>query len=516
MRLQTLKKTTQKYGVTFAIAQGIDLQSYKDKPIEFVEEIIQDKLTPEQKEICLSVRDNRVTNVPAGHAIGKSRSSAYLVLWWVFCRRGRAITTAPTARQVDEILWYEIRKLYDAKSFQLGGYRNELSLHFTPGAEAFGFTARDTNAFQGIHDRNLLLIIDEADGVSQEIDDGASSCATGSGNRLLRIGNPINWRTPFFTACEKKAIRIPVWNHPNVNWAYQKTEDATYTHQLKPEIAARILDRKGEVKDPSLWDESLPKEIIPGAVSIAWIEEARNKGKLYWLSRVEAQCPKIDAEGIIPIDWLESALNRYGADPDYWDKLASSEVWRLGGDVGESRDAHCLAFWKGPVLYRVKKWATSRDRSEITRAARLFASVANKLGGDVKLAIDSTGIGKGTLDTLKDNGFNAVGCKFGHKARSPQEFINLKAQLYWELRERFRKGDVAIAPLGEIQKEVLEDLASVRYFLNKDGEGEIACEPKEKTRARLKRSPDCGDAVVIGSYLKAGNSFGSISYSMDY
>ncbi|MBD2073921.1 hypothetical protein H6F86_08465 [Phormidium sp. FACHB-592] len=73
---------------------------------------------------------------------------------------------------------------------------------------------------------------------------------------------------------------------------------------------------------------------------------------------------------------------------------------------------------------------------------------------------------------------------------------NLKAELYWTLREAMRKGEVAIAPLGEYEDEVMDDLAGTYY--EETGKGTTKIGDKEKTRKRLHRSPDCGDAVVYG------------------
>ncbi len=55
---------------------------------------------------------------------------------------------------------------------------------------------------------------------------------------------------------------------------------------------------------------------IPGAVSVTWIEDVRiNKGENspFWLSRVEAQFPVDDTDGIIPKSWLLQARDRYDA-----------------------------------------------------------------------------------------------------------------------------------------------------------------------------------------------------------
>jgi hypothetical protein len=61
-------------------------------------------------------------------------------------------------------------------------------------------------------------------------------------------------------------------------------------------------------------------------------------------------------------------------------------------------------------------------------------------------------------------------------------------------------GEFAIAPLGEVEEGVFEELRAVRYGTNT--EKQIICEPKQKTKARLKRSPDAADAIVTALEIK--------------
>ena len=213
---------------------------WSNDPIGFAKYLGVEFLTGEQEQIMLSVRSRSVTNVQAAHGVGKTFVSGILVLWWVFAVEGMCVSTAPTGRQVRELLWKEVRTLYDLNQKKLGGRRGKLFVEKSPAAYAYGFSSYDysSDTFQGIHAERLLIIQDEANGISQEIDDGACACVTGADNRLLRIGNPTAASTPFFKACRASNIRIPVWSHPNVSWAYEK--DINGIHRLKPKIATLI------------------------------------------------------------------------------------------------------------------------------------------------------------------------------------------------------------------------------------------------------------------------------------
>jgi hypothetical protein len=60
-------------------------------------------------------------------------------------------------------------------------------------------------------------------------------------------------------------------------------------------------------------------------------------------------------------------------------------------------------------------------------------------------------------------------------------------------------GEVAIALLGESEKEIFEELRAVRYSSGADRQ--LFCEPKTETRKRLKRSTDAADSIVLGLSL---------------
>lgn len=499
----------------------IDLSSYKDKPIEFFHEILGVKLlTEQQKQICLSVRDNQTTNVQAAHGIGKSFLAACLILYFTFAVGGTAVSTAPTHNQVNDILWKEVRNIYDKNKKKLGGRRTELSIK-TKNTDnkivtSLGRSARnyDSSSFQGLHDEYLLLIQDEADGITDTIDEAFESCLTGSKNRGVRIGNPLNARSAFAKNCAISNIKIPVWDHVNVAWAYQEViaENGKAIHRLKPAIALKILKpepqrRNDPVKPQDEWDEDLPRDVIPGAVSIAWIEKVRVKyGEFsaYWMSRIEAEFPGDDVAGIVPRSWLVEARERYDENPNYWDEKAKQDRWRIGVDVSDGGDRHAIAVWRGAVLYSVKIIQPKDDREDVIKLATDHVEpLVNTLGGMFRIAVDNTGVGAGTLAQLKIDSYNCTGCKFGESAEDKKQYRNRKIELFWQLREDLRLGEIAIAPLGEVEDEVFEEIAAVRYKSNT--EKQIECEPKSETIKRLKRSPDAGDAVITAGETKRQN-----------
>ena len=166
---------------------------YEEDPVGFIEKGIGESLWTKQKEIVNSVRDNKRTAVPACHAPGKSHIAARIIAWWIAIHpvgTAQVVTTATTFRQVKNILWPHIRKL--VKKTNLGGEVSQVEWKIDGELVAFGFSPADTDetAVQGIHAPHLLVVVDEAGGLSQTLGVALESLMTGGHTRLLLLGNP--------------------------------------------------------------------------------------------------------------------------------------------------------------------------------------------------------------------------------------------------------------------------------------------------------------------------------------
>jgi hypothetical protein len=475
---------------------------YIGNPIGYVTEVLGDTLTIEQKLILSKIAEGGEINVQAAHGVGKSFIASRIVHYNTIVMESETITTAPTFRQVKNVLWKELRKLHGKVKNRILAECGQVFLRSGEGS-AFGFTAQhnSTDAFQGVHAAGLTVIIDEACGISHEIDNGATACAVDAAGAILRIGNPTDPNTAFGKSCRLNgSIRIPVWNHPNVAWAY-------IDGQLHDWVKSAIGLNGGQCWKRHQWQGKLVnlKDPVPGAVSIEWIEKIRHKfteDSAYWQSRVNAYFPDNANDGIIPHSWLIEARARYDRDPNYWDNLASGYYWQLGLDVADGGgDRHSLATWRSSsVLYGVEEIIPKGDREDTMRIAGIAAARIRSFKA-AQIAVDNLGVGAGTLGSLIRDGFIASACTFSASPTATPEdgigYANLKAQLYWELRESLKAGEIAIAPLGDdIEAALFEELAAIRYDVRTNGQ--IICEEKKKVKQQLGRSPDLADAVVIG------------------
>lgn len=495
------------------------LTEYASNPVGFAADVLGVSLTPDQQAILNELRDSPEVNVKSSHGQGKTFLAAIAVTWWIFCVGGLVVTTAPTSRQVRELLWGEVRRIHGANKAKLGGVCQTLTLKASEAAKGLGFSSEDTdeNTSQGFHAEHLLIIEDEACGISSAVDDGLTSCLTGENNKILRIGNPTEPGTPFESHCKDRHIKLGAWRHPNVSWAYQ--EDTDGIHRLKPEVRAAICGHNGIVKPQSEWADWCPRDAVPGAISIRWIENVRAKkgeNSAYWMSRVEAEFSQSATDVVIPVAWLEAAREQYDEDPAYWDKLASGQSWRHGLDVGDGLDDHALASWRGPVLYQVGLKHCLNDRQDVSRAAQWAKHRLEDAPGIA--AVDRAGVGSGALSQLLGWKCQAVGIHWGEAASEPKRFLNSKAEQFWLFREALQKGDVAIAPLDPETWELLKlEFNNICY--RETASEKIQIERKPQTIARLGHSPNAADSVILGFSAKAAEEpknysiSGSFGYS---
>jgi len=200
--------------------------------------------------------------------------------------------------------------------------------------------------------------------------------------------------------------------------------------------------------------------------------------------------------------------------PTAWVRLAQ-ERWRqrekpdgpmtcLGVDVARGgKDRMVMAprwgNWFGELVKHPGKAVTDGPKA----AALVVAAV----GGDkaVPVNLDIIGWGSSPYDILRSQGLKVKGVNFGEgtKARDKTkrlEMRNVRAEAYWTMREALDPHDGDDVALPD-DPELLADLTAPKWKITTQG---IQVESKEEIIKRLKRSPDCGDAVVLASLKQKG------------
>src|SRR5690606_28787935 len=161
---------------------------YQRDPVGWVQGRIGQTVWSKQRQILEAVRDHRRVAVRSGHGVGKSHVAALVACWWLDTHEpGTAfvVTSAPTFPQVRAILWRYIRRMHAAGD--LPGRVNQTEWHLGGELVAFGRKPadHDESAFQGIHARYVLVILDEACGIPGQLWVAADALTTNVDCRIL-------------------------------------------------------------------------------------------------------------------------------------------------------------------------------------------------------------------------------------------------------------------------------------------------------------------------------------------
>ena len=171
------------------MAEGVDGQLLN--PLEFAKDILRVELWSKQEEVLSALFENRRVAVKSGNGLGKGYCAAVAVLWFLYCHDPAIVlSTAPTFRQVWHVLWRQIRRLYRRAPDVLGGKILDTRWELADDRYAIGLSADTADQFQGFHSPNMLIVVDEAEGLSDEIYEAVEAVMTSASPRLLLIGNP--------------------------------------------------------------------------------------------------------------------------------------------------------------------------------------------------------------------------------------------------------------------------------------------------------------------------------------
>ncbi|MFI6986041.1 hypothetical protein ACIBSV_46815 [Embleya sp. NPDC050154] len=475
-------------------------RNYWNDPVGWVTDTLHEHLWSAQREVLESVRDHRYTAVQSCHDAGKSFTASRGVGWWLSTRpigQAVAVTTAPTARQVQAILWKEIRRAH-RKGGLIGNVLPGQPMWKDPaGAEiAFGRKPADHDAhgFQGIHDRYVLIVVDEACGIPKVLWDAIDALATNEDARVLAIGNPDDAGTQFKKICDPGSgwnrIRIDGLSTPNI------TAEAIQQYP----ILEGILKEAGRA--PST--EPVPDDLRPMLISAAWVAERAQRwgtASSLWKSKVRGEFPDDSDEGVIPLGWIERAVDRWrewdsaGRPEQGGRRVVAVDVARFG------TDSTCIGVRQGTVLEELVQYSGIDTMATADR-------VAAKLTTPRAFAIvDVIGIGAGVVDRLRQLGHETLAFNASEQAgRTDQlgefEFVNNRSAAWWNLRELLdpsqRGGAEIMLPDDE---DLKADLVTPKWTIKGR---RIAVESKDEVRKRLGRSPDAGDMTVMAWWHTAG------------
>lgn len=490
------------------------LASFRDDPVGYARQIlgitcIWDELADVLRRLLLP--PFRVS-VDSGHNLGKTFFAAIAVNWWFDTRNpGVVITTAPTDRDVKDLLWTEVR-LQRQRAGLSDCFIGPAAPEMRDGAEHYakGYTARKGESFQGRHRPNQLFIFDEKEGVERNYWDAAKTMfRAGSGDAWLVIGNPTT--TTSYAYQEHRATDAkgdPTWhrinlsslNHPNITGDYPDGIYPVPGAVTPAQIDTWVVD----------WCEPVPQG-DEQPTDILWRGEWYRPGPI-GDPRIRGLRPSEGTFGVFSEAAWACTLKEPPAIPGDCLPVIGCDVANYGVD---HTAFHVRAGAVSLFHQAVNGWSPTRVYERLIVLAREWAAWATKHQrlpqaspvnpGEIEIRIDDDGEGRTISDFLRKAQYRAVPVNASSTARRPDLYPNVRSELWFMAARKAAKGMLNVSRLDRTTRQRLEmqALAPV-WWPTEDGRRLVESKDDLREPKRLGRSPDDFDGMALAYYEPSG------------
>jgi phage terminase large subunit len=447
--------------------------TYREDPVRFARQVLGIEPTDKQREILEAIRDHKRVTVRSGHKCGKSMTAAIAALWF-YCSfdDARVVMSSTTARQVDAILWREVKKLH-ARAAKRGrpidGTPHELARSGLKSGfrEIVGFTAREAEAVAGVSGANLLYLIDEASGVPDAIYEAIEGNRAG-GARIALFSNPTQTVGEFY-----RSHRDP------------KTSKFYHAIHVSSEDSPNV--KAGRI-------------VIPALAEREWVEQKREEwGETHplYLIRVRGEFVIGEDGKILTVHAIEESQKRW------YDTPAAGRL-QLGLDPagpGEGGDESAFALRRGLKIIALTAMRGKTEDALVRHVVGELAPYRQERDEVPLVKVDADGpIGSrvyGLLRAYQDahpRAFEVVRVRSSDRAqRAPRSYDRMRDELWANLAAWVGEG-------GAIPEDdkLSQELHAPEWIGQLTGRLKVTS--KQDIRKALGRSPDRADAVALACW----------------
>jgi hypothetical protein len=418
-----------------------------------------------QNEILSDLVEHRRESVRGPHGLGKTFTVALAILWFALVNDGevewKAPITASAWRQLTKFLMPEVHKWARRIKWSKVGREpfNErtellqLSLKLKTG-EAFALASDNSAMIEGAHADRMFYVFDESKEIMANTWDSAEGAFASGDCYFLSVSTPGE----------------PVGRFYDI-----QSHKPGYTDWHVRAVTLAEAIRAGRVNQ--VWADARKEQ---------WGEESA-----VYQNRVLGEFASSEAEGIIPLSWIEKANARW----DIWNDAKPQLPFKtVGVDVARSgEDKTVLALRFANVITELRRYS-KQDTMETVGRVKV---VLDAHGG--KAVVDVIGIGAGVVDRLREMKmevapFNASERTDYKDSSGEMGFTNCRSASWWRVRELLDPAsgeDLALPP----DDLLTGDLAAPHWKMTSGGK--IQVESKDDIKERIGRSTDDGDAVVM-------------------
>ena len=438
------------------------VSTYRDDPVAFVREILGAEPFDYQQALLMDIANGeRKISVRSGHGTGKSTTFSWAMLWFAMTRFPfKVVVTAPTSGQLFDALFAELKRwineLPEALRPILDVKNDRVSLLAAP-SEGF-ISARTSRAetpeaLAGVHSANVMLVVDEASGVPEQVFEAAAGSMSGHSAVTLLASNPTRSSGTFF---ETQTRLSGSWKCHHWSCAKSPLVSRDFIEEMKL--------RYGE--------ESNAYRI-----------------------RVLGEFPLADDDTIVPFHLVNAAVYR-DIEPDE----TATVIWGL--DVARfGSDKTALAKRQGNTITEINSWQGLDLMQTVGRVKAEYDGLPMSVRPK-EIMVDVIGMGGGVVDRLRELGLPVRGINVAESPSMKDTYTNLRAELWFKVRGWLEQRGAKL-PRNE---QLIAELTSIRYSFVSSGK--MKAEGKDDMRKRGLASPDLADAVCLTLASDAATALG--------
>lgn len=410
--------------------------------------------------------------VRSGQGPGKTAASVIVALWRsIRYTDSLCIVTSPSMRQCKQWIDECSRLLKEAhpvmrKMCKTFGTKVEIN-----GSKMWGIrtaTATRPENLQGIHEKHLTFIADEASGVAPGIIETIKGTLSNPDALFLMIGNPNTSSCAFYDCFTAHADQ---WHRLCFN-AEDTARD--YPHIVSPQRNSQLEWEYGRDSDQ-------------------------------YRIRVLGEFPHEDPNNVMGLRDLtictKTSLLGCASITDMMvvNKAIGIDYARFGGDES------VIARRAGLAIVEFETYVKTEPIS-VTDRAFVMQRDANWSDKDCWYIPDAGGMGQGVVFSFHEGGKNVLEFHTQGRPYDSAMFSDLYSEAWWRLRNLVREHIVRLPN----DARLLKQLSTRQYYT--DRKGKIKVETKDEWRKRMEvsESPDRADAIIMAFYPHIGDTGGLI------
>lgn len=403
----------------------------------------------------------RKLTVRSGHGIGKSSAFAMLNFWFLFFRKFAQIAcTAPTSHLLKIVLFKEISTWYNklketskkiADCFEI----TELCLKVKESPDNWFCQGRtceknQAEALTGVHGKHILLEVDEASGVPQEVFTGVMGSLTDENVIMILISNP------------RRLDGFFAESHKNAGF-YKLHFNSLESPIVSEKFEAEVIEQFGKDSDEYRF-------MVLGEFPRDNVIDKDGWRLLYSKSIIdnpETYIPAIEENETF------SGPVRMGIDPS---GEGNDETTWIIRDNFKAR----------VVLFELK--SSGKSIASKTLGLKEEFNIP-----DEEICVDNFGVGVEAIQELAGAGCMVNSINLGDKSNYPEQFINKRAESYHQSNKWFKQGGKLVDnKRWKPEMKVIYTRVGIDKNYAKN-----SIMPKKEMRKRGYKSPNAMDGLAL-------------------